>query len=181
MPSPCLSCDFKDEDKNLPRCANCEKRIEYARKEFMIPPEALEADAAAREETSKITELRTGKPAKKRGPKPKLPKEVVIVDEKEGTRVKKRGWPKGRKRGSRPKPGEEKVVFGRPTTKKPHRCNTLTVQLRPLDRDPSVGELLTVLRDIAEREFRTVNQQALYFINYAIQKWKQDHDRGVSK
>ena len=70
MRNPCLQCEFGDQDKNNERCANCEKRIEYAQKQGMIPTEALEADRFAREETVKIRELKpteprhTGRPKK---------------------------------------------------------------------------------------------------------------------
>jgi hypothetical protein len=37
--SPCLTCEYKDEDKNSERCINCKRRLAYARKEFMIPEE----------------------------------------------------------------------------------------------------------------------------------------------
>jgi len=37
--SPCLTCEHRDEDKNCERCANCRLRIEYARREYLIPEE----------------------------------------------------------------------------------------------------------------------------------------------
>lgn len=37
--SPCYDCEHGDEDKNCERCIECERRIEYARGEGMIPKE----------------------------------------------------------------------------------------------------------------------------------------------
>lgn len=64
--SPCLKCDFKDEDKKTDQCENCEARIKYAVKEGMLPEEVLE-----QKEDPVIKEAREMVPGRKRGRKPK--------------------------------------------------------------------------------------------------------------
>lgn len=99
MRSPCIGCEFEHEDKNGDRCANCEKRINYAEDEFMIPTEALEADRAARQETRKIKEIK----------KPKLVEKPAIQDKpKPGPKPKNL---KSRKGIPRPRRG----IYIRPT------------------------------------------------------------------
>jgi len=41
MRSPCLTCEFKDEDKNNERCENCKKRLEYNVSVGNLPMEVL--------------------------------------------------------------------------------------------------------------------------------------------
>lgn len=202
MPSPCLTCDFKDDDKNNERCANCEKRIEYARKELLIPTEALEADLAAREQTKKIQGM--APPGKKRGPKSKAPAGTVTMEEIEdahGEQImdinetqmaidaadlkagesskKKRGWPKGKKRGPRPKPVEEKVVLGRPRQPTGRYYDRFRLSIAPKKSDERVMEILETLRQIAKLEYRKPNEQALCFIKQGIDKWKKEHKGGI--
>jgi len=79
--SPCIGCDYEKEDKNGERCVDCDKRIKYAEDQLMIPSEALEADRAARQQTEKIREMKPR--GAKRGPKPKVAKEAVTMEEVE--------------------------------------------------------------------------------------------------
>ena len=192
MPSPCIGCDFEHKDKNTDRCANCEKRIRYAEDQLMIPNEALEADRAAREETKKITELRTGRPAKKRGPKPKPPKtpnEAVSIDEVEDEhRVKleeinetqmaidaadlKAGESSEKKRGRPAKPGVNEAK------KAKDEMLRKGIYIRPTEFCPGIQiqEILEGVKEIANTELRSLPQQVLWILKQRVEDWKKEHD-----
>ena len=155
MPSPCLTCDFKDEDKNAEQCVNCEKRIEYAAKHGMIPTEGLEADRAVRDEIKKIREMKLGK--KKIGPKPKAPKP--------------------------PKAPKEKAVLGRPpkvgvneTKKAKDEMLRKGIYIRPTEFCPGIQiqEILEGVKEIANSELRSLPQQVLWILKEKVEEWKRE-------
>ena len=150
MKSPCIGCDHEHEDKNTERCANCEKRIKYAQEELMIPNEALEADRAAREETSKIKEIvEPAKPVKKKtGPKPKPPKEIV---------EKKRVRP-------------QKTIVKAETNRK-------GIYIRPTEfcSEIMIEEIIQGIQEIANSQLRSLPQQVLWILKERVEEWKKEH------
>ena len=147
MDSPCYTCEYKDEDKNSDRCVNCEKRIEYAEVNLMIPNEAVEAKRFAREETDKI--------------KVKTPKEKALCRKCKKVPAVVKGLCQGcysksyyaRRQHDTKGAGQLKIDF-------------FTIQ----------GDRLEIFKDlekIARKELRPVTVQAVYFIKQGIERYKQ--------
>lgn len=132
MPSPCIypkPCEFKDQDKNKEPCYSCEKKVAYAIKEEMLPPQ-VDVDMER---------------------KAKLIKEIEIPKKKEKTKIWKK---KGRPRKT--------------------SLNTCKIGYVPLKfKDKHVRTYRALLR-IAEKEERTINMQAIYFIKEGIERYKED-------
>jgi len=151
MRSPCIGCDFEHEDKNEERCTNCQKRIEYAEKQLMIPIEALEADRWAREETSKIKEM--APPGQKRGPKPKPPQEKAVL-------------------GRPPKAGVNEAK------KTKDEMLRKGIYIRPTEFCPSIQiqEILEGVKEIANSELRSLPQQVLWILKQKVDEWKEEHN-----
>ena len=91
-------------------------------------------------------------------------REIKEVETKKGTETRK-------------VKGTDKVIIGTPPLIKigSYTDKTIAIHLYPVKKDPSVRELLVELRDIAQAEFRNVNQQAFCFIKDGIEKWKKEH------
>ena len=152
MKSPCIGCEFEHKDKNNDLCANCEKRIEYAREHGMISIEAVEGDRAAREETRKIREI-------------KKPKSDLKAGE---TSEKKRGRPPKEGVNEAKKAKDKMLIKG--------------IYIRPTEfcAEIQINEILEGVKEIANSELRSLPQQVLWILKERVEEWKKEDKGGMN-
>lgn len=174
MPSPCLTCDFKDENKSSERCTECRDRLEYAVGEGMLPKEVLvegtveeRVVSAGKPITDKV--LLVVKKGKKPGRKPKKKKPCIKCG-RDDKPIKARdmcdtcysNWKSHNPDKVRPysrlaeslKDGEVKYY-------------DIRLQANP---DTEKNELLRKTAKIARKEMRTIQNQVFYWIKEGVER-----------
>ena len=145
MPSPCLTCDFKNKDKNNERCRNCKKRLEYNVSEGNLPQEVLETE---NQDQERDYEERLATVAETQ-------MAVDMLDLKAGESSKKRrGRPRSKKKGEDPRIG----IYIRPT----EFCSSI-----------QVNEIMEGVKEIANSELRSLPQQVLWILKEKVKEWNE--------
>lgn len=150
--SPCLECDHKDEDKDLFRHINCEKRLTYAVSQGMLPEELLNKN----EEQHNMED------------KPKCPCKPDCDKP-----IKARGLcDSGYAKWKRKNPGKvrhySKVANG-------EKVEYFDVRLQAhVKAHADKYKLLETTAKIARLEFRTIQNQLYLWTQEGIERWEQE-------
>ena len=155
--SPCLTCDFRYENKNSERCVNCEKRVTYAVARGMLPEEVL------MEGTREERIMSAGKA------KPKKKKTCINGCDRP---VKARGmcdncYTKWKRKNP------TKI---RPYSKVAASLAAGVVKIYDIrlqaNEDSAKNELLRKAAEIASSEYRTIQNQVFFWIKEGIERQK---------
>ncbi len=175
--SPCLACEHRDRDKNSEECVNCEDRIKYATEKGMIFEERAKSGDA---QTIK------GKPVMDKKSAGKVKKVCVDCD---STDIRARGrcgkhymiWRKLNP-GKIKKYRKKKAVNQEEKKTVVDRGKFLDIRLQAHAKvDLEKHEILTRVSEIAHSEYRTIQNQAFYFLKGGVEEWQRSNKQEEAK
>ena len=185
--SPCYTCEHKDRNKNSVDCVNCERRIKYATEERMIFDESANERKEEKVEITCVDCDSTSIQAKKR-----CAKHYMAWRKANPDKIKKRQPKKDPKYifGSRIRREEQESISHQTAVKaveeakerqsltpdkekeggRKHRNIKLYAHV---EIDPEKYELLAAVSEIARWEYRTIQNQAFYFLKKSVEEWRR--------